>query len=282
MNLPLTTSNPAVLKSMLEHAKGVIIYAGAGMSVEFGIPTYWTGPNAKYADERSIYGYTALEHASGILWESDPVMQEKYYVERSEIIMAGFANHAEDNSYTILRDFLKARNTPHFVVTSNIDGAFEHFGFDKNSIYEVHGSQHFAQCLEEPVEHGIFTNTHDHKCPTCGYMTRPNTLFFDDFAFNPARETSQAARYHDFIDRDLNGYIILEVGVGVTVPRIRDMATRLYYEDGLRYLHVNPQVDAGSNFSQLAVLMGKPRPLNNPEAWLTMGSRDAMLSLNQE
>jgi NAD-dependent SIR2 family protein deacetylase len=275
----LTTSNPASLKAILGSAKGVLVFSGAGMSVEFGIPTYWTGENARYADERSEYGHTALEHASGLLWESHPFLQGKYHDQRLETMDTAFASHPDDNSYTLLRAFLEENNLPHFAVTSNVDGAFQHFGFNPDSVWEVHGSSRFSQCLMRPKEHGIFPTELDGSCMSCGSQTRPNTLFFDDFAFNSERETQQEDRYHDFLDRDLSSYVILEVGVGSTVPRVRDLATRLHYEEGLTYLHVNPTVDSGTNFAQLAALMGRKKKAGRPEAWITLGSREAFSHL---
>jgi len=105
-------------------------------------------------------------------------------------------------------------------------------------------------------------------------------LFFDDFAFNPTREQRQCINYFDFLDTDLTGYVILEIGVGTTVPRIRDLATTLHYEEGLSYIHVNTAVDTGSRFAQMAAITNRGRSKGRPEAWLTLNSREAMLSLN--
>ena len=118
----------------LTGSEAVLIYAGAGMSVGLGMKTYWSGSHSSYGSEESIYGFTAFEHASAALWKSHPEQQRAYYRDRLE----EFNNkleHSTENVYTRLLDWLNRAGKEYFVVTSNIDNAFIHYGFDPNRIY---------------------------------------------------------------------------------------------------------------------------------------------------
>lgn len=253
----------------------VLIFAGAGMSQELGTPTYWTGYNAQYASDKSEFGYTALEHSSAQLWESDLLSQLKYFGQ-AYADMIESQKDLESSSYGMLLNWLKRERREYFVVTSNVDSAFLNAGFDSERLYEVHGTYRNSQCLTWPYRHGVYETSQalsGTKCPICGGHSRPNVLFFYDESYNELQD--QKNRYFNFWDECDDETLILEIGVGVTVPRIRELATRAYYTSDGTYIHINPIRHPWNTF--LPQMFNKVPSV--PEIWVQKKSQDGLRAL---
>ncbi len=276
----------------LQQAKGVLIFAGAGMSADLGIPTYWTGNNTTYGgEEKTQWGLTTIEHASGMFWQTHKQAQQAYFASRKaftdSLIAKAKSNPA--NHYTTLLRVLANLNLNYFVTTSNIDRAFPKFGFDENRLFEVHGTHAFSQCLNERSRHGVFPTNEDKDtfgiiqptlCPKCGVDTRPNIMGFDDPDFNPNRLMEQNVKYREFCDDNVNeNWIILEFGVGNTVTNIRNKSIRASIEYNIPLYHINPNVDKGSNLAWLfsANRGGKQAQ----EIWVTMTAGEFIGEMNE-
>lgn len=231
-------------RTLLSDAENVIILAGAGMSAEIGTGTYWSGPERQYAGNLSIHGFTDLEHAHGAMWDTHRAMQIDFY----HGILDGLINTDVNNStspYRILHDYLEETGKNYFIMTSNVDGAFVRSGFSAEKIYEIHGTRLRSQCLDFPVEHGIFpTNTTSGiptQCPECKGDTRPNCLFFVDFAFNPAIARKQQDQFTAFRE-SLSGTpsTVLEIGAGTTIATIRNQSLRINSKQHIPVIRINP------------------------------------------
>lgn len=240
------------LGALLESKKSILVCAGAGTGVELGLDTYWTGSHSTYGDQETKYGFTALEHANGALWRSHPDEQAAYYRDRF-LEFNSRLNVSTENLYTRLLEYFTRRGKDYFVVTSNIDNAFLHYGFREDRVYEVHGNHTFAQC----VIHGIVPYTGEKYCE-CGSFWRPNILLFNDSDFHVGRVHNQRWEYSVWLEQKMDDrannvadLLILEIGVGTTVPRVRDMATEAYYLMDQPLVHVNLMVDADSDYKKL-------------------------------
>jgi NAD-dependent SIR2 family protein deacetylase len=78
-------------------------------------------------------------------------------------------------------------------------------------------------------------------CPTCGGLTRPNVLFFDDFHRNAAIYAEQKSNYDEFRERCVpNRTVVLEMGAGNTVPTLRNMSVLLNANLDFPVLRINP------------------------------------------
>lgn len=228
---------------LIKNADTVVVLAGAGLTAELGLPVYWTGDNANYGETASEFGYTALQHAHAQTWFDDPESQVAYFKKRFQQTSA---LNFSGSVYETLREVVKGKET--FFVTSNVDSAFLNAGFDSDQILEVHGAYRNSQCLIDP-NHKIFDTPlgKDPFCVTCGMIARPNVVFFEDFWFNPAGLHEQEDRYHFFVDeaerlKKKKKVVVLELGVGTTVPRVRQMGNRLYRDFNIApYIHVNKE-----------------------------------------
>ena len=271
MEAMITDSQLQNAANLIRQANNVVILAGAGLSAEVGIPTYWS-ENGSYGDETSKHGYTALQHSNATLWMQDTVSQIDYYSEkRMELASIDFSA----SIYSTLFDSLKGKN--YFCVTSNTDSGFYRAGFDEKRLFEVHGSHRHCQCIMDP-EHGVFPSVDDGTivCKVCAMPTRPNVLFFYDNAFNPEILHKQQDRFNEFVDgtdyrRD--SVAILELGVGSTVPRVRQMGNRLYRDfQTADYIHVNLETEP-------EFLFGEACSFENKEQWLQMRAADFINAL---
>lgn len=258
-----TDENFEKVKSVLQDSKNVFIYAGAGMSADLGIKTYWTGDDSLYGSEVSKYGFTTLQHANASMWRENYEAQKKYSQDRLDDNFRKLSA-SSDNIYTRLLTFLKENRRKYSVATSNTDNAFLHYKYSEYDLYEVHGNQQWLQCTES--KHGVFSLNSDFTCLDCSRPARSNIFMFDDYGFQIDREARQAYSYFDqnyeMSDRIEVGKpgLILEIGVGNTVSKIRNMARKQHKELGIPYIHVNSTPPSELD-----------REVQSPnEIWLTM------------
>ena len=160
----------------------------------------------------------------------DPTLAWGFYGHRLALYRATVP-HA---GFAVLRRWSEERPTR--VFTSNVDGQFQHAGFDGSSILECHGSIHHLQCLAGCTEEIWSADGVDVEidqatmraepplptCPSCGGLARPNILMFGDYGWVPDR-TDEQARAHAAWLRPLRGrrLVVIEIGAGTAVPTVR-------------------------------------------------------------
>jgi NAD-dependent deacetylase len=129
-------SGAAALKRMLAEAKRVVIFTGAGISTESGIPDFrspggiWTQMAPIYFDE-----FLASEEARRETW-------------RRRFAMEDIFKAAEPNRGHRAVDALVRRGKVSAVITQNIDGLHEASGIPRDKIIELHGNTTYATCLD--------------------------------------------------------------------------------------------------------------------------------------
>jgi NAD-dependent SIR2 family protein deacetylase len=268
--MTLLNSQLETAAELIREAYTVFLLAGAGLSAEVGIPTYWS-ENGSYGDETSKHGYTALQHANATLWMQDTGAQIAYFDDkRKELAALNFAS----SIYGVLLKVVQGKE--YFCVTSNTDSGLYRAGFAPERLFEVHGSYRYSQCIMDP-EHCVFTAANDGTivCPVCSMPTRPNVLFFYDNAFNPKILHQQQDTFNAFTEKvsSKDKVAILELGVGGTVPRIRQLGNRLYRDIRTAdYVHVNLE-------SEPEFLFGQACSFENKERWLQMSAAEFINTL---
>lgn len=231
-------------RQILEKANRVIILAGAGMSQDIGAGTYWTGENRQYAGNMSPYGFTDHEHAQAAMWNTNRDAQIAYYNSTLHGLISTEVN-APHSPYRVLQNYLEHAGKDYFIMTSNVDSAFMRAGYLPDRIFEMHGSRVNSQCLDFPQEHGVFptdtTAGSFTRCPNCKGDTRPNCLFFVDFAFNPKIKGRQQDAYAAYKATIPNSQaIVLEIGAGTTIAGIRNESLRLNSRHNFPVIRINP------------------------------------------
>lgn len=249
------------VSNLLGKAEALLVTAGAGMSVDSGLPDF--------RGNRGFWrAYPPLEKL-GISFER--MAQPYWFVERPTMAWAWYGHRAQlyreaapHAGYRVLREWLQALPAGGFVVTSNVDGHFLEAGFEERGLYELHGSIHHLQCVTpcsdavwpaESTDLRIDLDTLNAtgelpRCPHCGALARPNVLMFNDARWVEPRACEQGRRFEQWLAR-VRGrrLVILEIGAGTGVPTIRLLGERIAQRHLTALVRINPdavQADDGS------------------------------------
>lgn len=233
----------------LGKAEALLIGAGAGMSVDSGIPAYRRNPEGGVPgdDERPI-GY--LPNLSPLSFDIDAEVGWG----AAGYILDLFRRTKPHQGYQIALRWAAQSAAGAFVVTSNIDGQFEKAGFGAERILEGHGSVHHLQCTKpcgsriwSAVSTDVDVDTSSMRarpplprCPDCGIAARPNVFMFGDRRFNTDRASGQQRSFEDWLNsiegREL---VVVECGAGTAVPTIRLKCEELSRQFGGTLIRIN-------------------------------------------
>ena len=264
---------------IIRTSNALLITAGAGMGVDSGLPDF-RGPQGFW---RAYPAYQKLglrfeELANPRWFERDPELAWGFYGHRMNLYRAT-KPHA---GFDILKKWSARMPQGTFIITSNVDGHFQGTGFDPNTVFEVHGSIHHAQCLKlcgsEIFSALKFNVTVDPEtfraspplpsCPECGGLARPNILMFGDGDFDHARAAEQKERLQQWLAQVDDGFAVLELGAGSNVPTIRVMNMGMTLTHDARLIRINPR-EAGVESDQIGIEEGALEALRAIETLLT-------------
>lgn len=213
--------------AILAAAERVVVFTGAGVSRESGIPTFRepeTGLWARYDPMR-------LATLEGFL--RDPALVWRWYEHRF-----GIAAAAEPNPGHRAIAALEELVPQVVVVTQNIDGLHQRAG--STDVVELHGTMHSFRCL--PGRHRGFgwevvrtQRERPPRCPECGELLRPEVVWFGEALPQAALERAQRLA--------LTCDVMLVAGTsGVVYPAAAIPAAARHA--GARLIDVNPSPDA--------------------------------------
>ncbi len=235
----------------IRNSRAMIITAGAGMGVDSGLPDF--RGDQGFWKAYPIYeglGVNFYEVADPAYFVSDPAFGWGFYGHRTDL----YRKTVPHDGFYLLLNWIKNYRLDYFVVTSNVDGQFSKAGFAKDSIYEVHGSIHYLQCIQ-PCSMAIWGNNEnvivDHKeirarniprCPKCGDVARPNILMFGDFSWISTRTDNQENKFEEFLKRCGNEpLVVVEMGAGTVISTIRRLSERLGDRYKAKVIRINPR-----------------------------------------
>src|SRR5437763_958245 len=159
------SDNPgtAALARMLAEAKCVVVFTGAGISTESGIPDFrspggiWT-QMAPIEFQDFVFSATMRREA----WRRRFAMEETFARVRPNAGHEAIAT-------------LVARGTVSHVITQNIDNLHQLSGVPGERVIELHGNTRYAKCLEcgmraelEPVRVHFEAHGEPPDCAACG------------------------------------------------------------------------------------------------------------------
>ncbi|MEB2336516.1 MAG: NAD-dependent deacylase [Burkholderiales bacterium] len=217
----------AEVRAWVQAAHRLVVFTGAGMSAESGIPTFrdaLTGLWARFDPEQ-----LATEAA----FRADPPTVWRWYAERRVAIASAQPNDA----HRAIAAF-QARGRRVSVVTQNIDGLHARAG--SHGVLELHGNILRAKCLEgcgdpERIEPGFDWRADPREpppCPRCGAPLRPDVVWFGELL--PQQVFSRAER------AALGCDLMLVVGTSALVHPAAGLPL-LARQAGARIAVVNPQ-----------------------------------------
>ena len=174
---------------MLAQAEKVIVFTGAGISTESGIPDF-RGPGgvwSKYDPDEFTYQkfISSHENRKGH-WKM---------LTESGLIMTKAKPNAAHHAVAELQKLGKLD----CVITQNVDGLHQKAGVPEDKVLQLHGDMSHARCLDcgqrypmEEVQKWLEWGIEVPECPECQGILKPDAVFFGEAM--PVWETTEAER----------------------------------------------------------------------------------------
>ncbi len=210
-----------ILISRLKSATSVVVFTGAGISAESGVPTFRgeDGLWKKFKPEE-LANFDAFMRNPELVWE--------WYKYRKQIIHNIQPNPGH---YAIVQ--LEKMYANFAVVTQNVDNLHRQAG--SKTVYELHGNimrNYCIDCLTEYPDELIFSSNQVPRCNSCEGMVRPGVVWFGELL--PQDQWDAAEKASSSAD------VFFSIGTsGVVYP-----AASLPYEakrNGAYIVEINPE-----------------------------------------
>jgi NAD-dependent SIR2 family protein deacetylase len=236
---------------IIADAEALLVCAGAGMSVDSGLPDFRGSQGfwRAYPPYQKL-GLDFYDLANPEWFATDAELAWGFYGHRLGLYRRAAPHHG----FALLQEWASRSPGGYFVFTSNVDGQFQKAGFPEERIHECHGSLLHLQCAAGcpgpvwpvgdrriAVDEGTMRARPPlPDCPFCGRLARPNVLMFGDWGWQPRRSQEQALRLRNWLegleDRKL---AIVECGAGTAVPSVRRMSEQLLARPRTRLVRIN-------------------------------------------
>ena len=189
--------------SIIYSSNYIVVFSGAGMSTESGIPDFRSpgGLWSRY-DPREYADYSAFLTHPEKFWTM--------HKELSQTVLEASPNLGHKSLVTLEKEYRKLKA----IITQNID--FLHSRAGNSNVLELHGSAQTASCLSCGTE---FNYTDIQKqldegkevplCPKCEGLIKPNVVLFGESL--PSNVFQQA------IDEISSADLIIIIGSSLTV-----------------------------------------------------------------
>ena len=161
------------LREFLAHCRHAVIFTGAGISTESGIPDF-RSPGGVWTKNQPIYfqDFMASEEARRESWRRK--------IETDKVMIP-----AKPNRGHLAVAKLVAGGKVASVITQNIDGLHQVSGIPDGKIIELHGNATYAHCLDckaryelEPIKHAFAADGTLPVCEGCGGIVKTATISF--------------------------------------------------------------------------------------------------------
>ncbi|MGV3721042.1 MAG: SIR2 family NAD-dependent protein deacylase [Actinomycetota bacterium] len=165
--------NETVLVEWLRTARRVLVFCGAGVSAESGLPTF-RGAGGLWE------GHRIEEVATPEAFEFNPELVWRFYAMRQEALP-----HVEPNAAHRVLAAMEDRYADFLLVTQNVDNLHERAGSSR--MLKLHGSLMEVRCTEceriTPIDTPV--SSKDAAAGTlphcrCGGLLRPNIVWFGE------------------------------------------------------------------------------------------------------
>jgi NAD-dependent deacetylase len=161
------------IAAKLAAARRVVVFTGAGVSAESGIPTFRDAMTGLWAR------FNPADLASPEAFERDPVDVTKWYDERRGNVAACKANPGHLAIARLEKSF-RAAGKKVAVITQNVDRLHQAAG--STDVIELHGSLWVWRCVDcaaEREERGPSFAEYPPRCE-CGGIRRPGVVWFGE------------------------------------------------------------------------------------------------------
>jgi len=175
------------LEDLLGESRRAVIFTGAGISTESGIPDF-RSPNGIWSKFTPVYyqDFVASEEARREAW------RRKLAVDRD------MRDAAPNRGHRAVAELVR-RGTAACVITQNIDGLHQKSGVPEERIVELHGNSTYASCLDCGLRHELEPILEDFArdeslplCGDCRGMVKTATVSFGQAMPQAAMERAEA------------------------------------------------------------------------------------------
>lgn len=164
------------LADLILHSKKVVVFTGAGVSTESGIPDF-RGPDGIW---------TRLNPADFTFQKfiSDPEARRRSWQRAKE---SRYWGSAEPNAAHLAIAELERIGRLDCIITQNIDGLHQQAGNAEERVFELHGTRKWVRCLScgrqyprEEIEAWLDAGVDIPECGDCGGILKSSTIAFGE------------------------------------------------------------------------------------------------------
>lgn len=192
------------LRQMLNQCRQAVIFTGAGISTESGIPDF-RSPGGIWTKNQPI-NYQDFISSGEMRIES---WRRRFAI--SEVL-----DKARPNAGHLAVAKLVQTGKAACVITQNIDGLHQAAGIPDEKVIELHGNTNYALCLEcgkrfelEPIRQAFEKNFNAPACDICGGMVKTATISFG--------QSMPAAEMHAAREQTMACDLFLSLGSSLVV-----------------------------------------------------------------
>ncbi len=165
----------AQLQKIVDEAKNIVFFGGAGVSTESGIPDF-RSVDGLYNQKYDYPPETILSHG---FFMHNPAGFYKFY--RDKILMEDAAERPKPNAAHLKLAEMEEKGKLSAVITQNIDGLHQAAG--SKTVYELHGTVLQNYCMdcgrEFDLEYMMETEGVP-KCDKCGGIIKPDVVLYEE------------------------------------------------------------------------------------------------------
>lgn len=241
MKTDVMNNTIASLLDPLIDAREVVIFTGAGLSADSGIPTFRDGATGLWAD------IDPFEVASIEGFQNNPEKVWAWHESMRALFAIARPNPGHDGIAALEEMLPHARVT---IITQNIDGLHQAAGSSR--VFEVHGSALRVRCHRHCgfIDLWQFGQAVPRQCPSCGAPVRPDVVWFgealDENLFSFAAEAA------------LGADLFFTVGTSAIIQPAASLPMSSK-ENGALLVEVNPHETPFSEFADYSIRVGASR-----------------------
>jgi NAD-dependent deacetylase len=226
----------AVAAVKLRAAESVVVFTGAGVSAESGLPTFRSGANAIWKNE------DVARYANPRGYRAHGVDAWRWYCMRARA-----ARDVQPNpGHTAIVEI--ERRVPEFLlVTQNVDGLHHRAG--STNVVELHGNLRVPRCFDCGAYAKWPDEDTEPTCAQCRGLLRPDVVFFEENlpagAMERARDAAAACD------------VLIAVGTSNLVWPARELP-EFAHMNGANVLIVNPDMEGQMSASERCIRLQGP------------------------
>lgn len=226
---------------LIAGAKKVVVFVGAGLSTESGIPDF-RSPGGVW----DRYDPADFDFQNFLSRESS---REKYWQMATEMYEA--MKDAQPNAGHMAVAELERLGKLDCLITQNIDGLHFKAGNSGEKVLELHGTAMHVACLScqkrydrGPIQERVATGEKAPRCDSCGGPLKPATISFGQSM--PERETAEAFRRSGACD------LFIVIGSSLVVHPAAQMPV-VAKRSGAKLVIVNRDDTASDNIADIII-----------------------------